>query len=311
MQASSTGHCSTPSLRPECGEPEWVASPAMSKKQPRADEQAAVDAIRAVEDLAADPRYEPNGRDTAPDWRVRLADGRVADVEVILCADEDATWFRESLAPKGRARRKRDESLSYRWTVIVSDGSPSRKDRPIGKLMKAVRDVLASAERQGGTPSQMRETAKSELLLDREVGRSCGDFGHIHVEEPLYVGDGNGAVRTYGVTLGCYFEDPQLLVAPVQQRINKKVDQRQLDSAPGLRWLTVTLEGIPASLFNDIFGPESPSPRPSLEGISFDYFDEVWLVGGTRIGEDRKERFVVLRLSEGGARQRPYVVPRN
>lgn len=58
----------------------WVGSLAVSQKQPRADEQAAADAISAVEDLAADPCYEPNGRDTAPDWRLRMTDGRVVDM---------------------------------------------------------------------------------------------------------------------------------------------------------------------------------------------------------------------------------------
>lgn len=284
----------------------------MSQKQPRADEQAAADAISAVEDLAADPCYEPNGRDTAPDWRLWMTDGRVVDMEVILCADEDATWFRESLAPKGRARCKSDDRLSHRWTITISDSNPSRKDRPIGKLMKAVHDVLASVEREGGTPSQMRETARSELLLDREVGRHCGDFGHTSVEEPVFVGDGNGLVRTYGVTLDGYYEDLPLLLGPVQERINKKdkkIDKRPLASAADLRWLAVTLEGIPALLLNDLFGPDSPSPRPSLNSLSWDHFNEVWLVAGSCIGKERNEGFVVLRLLKGDVRPQRHVVP--
>ena len=290
-----------------------VGSLAVSRKAPRVDEQAAADAIRAVESVAEDPIYEPNGRDTAPDWRLRMTDSRVVDMEVTLCTDEDAKWFMQSLAPKGKARCKRDDRLSHRWTISVSDSNPSRKDRPIGKLMKAVHDVLASVEREGGTPSQMRETAKSELLLAPEVARYCEDSGHIRVEEPQRVGDGNGVVRSYGVTLGGYYEDLQLLLGPVQERINekdKKIDKQLLAFAADLRWLAVTLEGIPAALLNDLFGPGSPSPRPSLNSLSWDHFNEVWLVAGSRIGEDRKEGFVVLRLSEGGDRQQRHIVPR-
>ena len=230
----------------------------MSRKAPRVDEQAAADAICAVERVAEGPKYEPNGRDTAPDWRLWLTDGRVVDMEVILCTDEDATWFMQSLAPKGKARCKRDDRLSHRWTISVSDSNPSRKDRPIGKLLKAVHDVLASVEREGGTPRQMMETAKSELLLAPEVARYCEDSGHIRVEEPHHVGDGNGVVRSYGVTLGGYYEDLQLLLGPVQERIRKKdekTDGQLLAFAADLRWLAVTLEGIPALLLNDLFWP--------------------------------------------------------
>ena len=66
----------------------WVASLAVSEKEPSPSEQAAADAISAVEDLVAEPCYEPNGRDTAPDWRMKLTGERVADVEVTRAADE-------------------------------------------------------------------------------------------------------------------------------------------------------------------------------------------------------------------------------
>lgn len=291
----------------------WVSSLAVSDKKPRVDEQFAADAVGAVEDVVAPPCYEPNGRDTAPDWRVRIADGRVVDVEVIRCTDEDAAWFRQSLAPEGKARCKLDDRLSYRWTITVADSNPSRRDRPIGKLVKVVHDVLASVESQGGSPSHMRQTAESGLLLDREVGRYCEDTGHIRVEEPRHVGDGHGMVRTYGVSLGGYYEDPQLLIDPVQECINKKdkkIDQRQLALSSDLRWLVVALEGVPALLLQDLYCSGSPASRPSLDSLSCDHFDELWLVAGSLIGEDRKEGFAVLRLSEGGNRQQHYIVPR-
>ena len=43
----------------------------MSDKKPREDEQAAADAICAVVKLVEPPEFEPNGRDTAPDWRMQ------------------------------------------------------------------------------------------------------------------------------------------------------------------------------------------------------------------------------------------------
>ena len=69
-------------------------------------------------------------------------------------------------------------------------------------------------------------------------------------------------------------------------------------------------EGEPAWLFKDSFGPGSPSPPPTLEGVSLYGFDEVWVVIRTQIGRDYKEGFAVLRLSEGGARQQRHVVSR-
>jgi len=77
----------------------WVASLAVKPKAPRVDEQAAADAISAVVKLMEPPVFEPNGRDTAPDWRMTLADGRVADVEVTIWTDGGERSF---LLPRTR-----------------------------------------------------------------------------------------------------------------------------------------------------------------------------------------------------------------
>ena len=77
-----------------------------------------------------------------------------------------------------------------------------------------------------------------------------------------------------------------------------------------MKWLAVMPEGGPAWLLKDFFGAGSPPP-PRLDPISFDYFDEVWVVTRTFIGEDRREGFVVLRLSEGGHKQQRHIVSRS
>ena len=66
------------------------------------------------------------------------------------------------------------------------------------------------------------------------------------------------------------------------------------------------LEGEPAGLLNDFFGPDTQSPLPSLDGFSFDYFDEVWVVAKALGGES----YVVLRLFRPGDSQQNYIVPR-
>ena len=67
----------------------------MSEKKPSGSEQDAADAIRSVEELLKPPEFEPNVRDTAPDWRVTMTNGRVADVEVTTRTDGDAMSFFE------------------------------------------------------------------------------------------------------------------------------------------------------------------------------------------------------------------------
>ena len=170
----------------------------MSEKEPRADEQMAADAISAVEEPLEPPEWEPNGRDTAPDWRMQLAGGRVADVEVIRSTDEDAVWFMQSLAPDGSARVRRDTRLSHEWTILVTDQSPAT-NRGLGlrKLMDSVCDTLASVENEHHAPEQMSEIARWKLRLNAEAGHYFGGSRHIYVlKEPHHVGDGRGSVST-------------------------------------------------------------------------------------------------------------------
>lgn len=94
----------------------------MSDREPSPSEQAAADVVCAVEDLVADPCYKPNGRDTAPDWRMKLTGERVADVEVIRAADEGTRRLLEAGHDKPWPAR----GLSHEWIVQVSDLAPER-----------------------------------------------------------------------------------------------------------------------------------------------------------------------------------------
>ena len=72
------------------------------------------------------------------------------------------------------------------------------------------------------------------------------------------------------------------------------------------------VEGEPASLLNEFFGPDSPSRHPSMDAITFDYFHEVWVIAPSRGGEgNTEETYTVLRLFKPGDRQRRYIVPRS
>ena len=263
--------------------------------------------------LVEPPEFEPNGRDTAPDWRVKMPNGRVADVEVIRATNEDAIWFTESLAPEGSARVRRDTRLSYEWTIVVADLSPTANRRfGVRKLMDSVCDSLVSIEGEHYSPRQMSEITRWEQRLNADAGLYRGGSRHIYVlKEPHRVGDGHGSVSTHASpSWGGGAIRHEKLIPPIQECIARKENDARLDGAPDLKWLAVMPEGEPAWLLKDFFGPGSPSPPPQLDGISFDYFDEVWVVTRTFVGKDRDEGFVVLRLSEGGRQQKHHVVPR-
>lgn len=288
----------------------WVGSLAVRDKKPRADEQAAADAIRAVEDLAADPCYEPNGPSKAPDWRMQMTDGRIADVEVTSSTNRDVQEFSKALMHDDKAKTKKDPRLAWEWIISVGDLEPDRRDRTVRKLIDAVIDVLASAESEHHSPEQLQRAAQSAINLSADIQRLCGEFRYVQVGTPKHVGKGSGMVRTYGVAPRSYWVHPTELVPLIQPRIADKSDQKRLDRAPDRRWLAVVLQDDSAWLFNDLYGPDAPTPHPVLDVVPSDYFHEVWLVSWTLIGAGHQEGFVVLRLYEGGDRQQRYIVPR-
>lgn len=285
----------------------------MAEEKPRADEQAAANAICAVEDVEQRERLLPSGSVKTPDWRVLMSDGRVADVEVTLCTEEAGVRFMQSFSPRGSARRWSDERLSCVWTVIATDHTPTaNRHLPLRELMNAVCDVLVSVEGRSYSPQQMKGAADTALRRDPEMMRCSGGTRFVDVVKvPEHAGSGRGEVLTYGSAPQGGRVDYRRLIPVIQECINDKTGEAQLDNAPDLKWLAVMLDMEPASLLNEFFGPDSSSPHPSMDAITFDYFHEVWVIAQSHRGEGRPEgTYTALRLFKPGDSQERHIVPR-
>lgn len=94
------------------------------------------------------------------------------------------------------------------------------------------------------------------------------------------------------------------MLATARGHIDKKTVKRQMENAPGLRWLFVVLDpNMAAAQLDDYFGPArleldaaELSPYHVLDSLTFDYFDEVWITGAAFHTRGR----IVLRLSKTG-----------
>lgn len=317
----------------------------MSGNEPSEAEQAGLEAVRAVVDVTAHKRLVPSVKtgEKTGDWRVWTADGSIADVEVTRCVDSDARRFAGALSANGDAAKVwPDDRLSHKWTLLVSGHSSSidGRRRLVRELMGPLCDAVSDVEAVGGTAKQMAHRARTvlidprtfikcrggDLVAARRRGVSLEDWcacsGYWHpgslldylrgarhslsvrvVDEPVPLGEGNGSVKTIACVRGSGVGDDSLVPA-VQSAADKKIKKKQLDDAPDLKWLVVMLDSTPAFQLRDMFAPRSPSPHATLD-VSFGYFDEVWAV------VQDAESFVVLRLSDGGARQQHHVVSRS
>ena len=276
----------------------------VSGNEPSWTERAGLEVVRGVVDVTRYKRLTPSGKsgEKTPDWRVWLADECKADVEVTRCTDEGIRAFKAALEPKGVPGRWTDPRLSYEWTIAITDYSPKKEDRFLRDLRRAICDVLVSVESQVVSPEQMETAARDGIAKSPRIASLCGDSRHIYVlKSPKRITEGGGVVRTFGVAPQGGFVVPGVLVPPIQGCIEDKA--LQLANAPCLKWLVVILDdGMLASVFNEFFGPDSPSPRPRLEGLSLDGIDEVWAFTA------RTENYAVLRISESGAKQQHHVV---
>ena len=316
----------------------------MSGNEPSEAERAGLEAVRAVVNVTDHEWLVPSGNGGTADWRVWLDEGRVVDVEVTTNTDGEGLSFFDVLSADGRGKKWPDPRLRYKWMFFVAS-SRTNQNHSMKKLVAALRDWLVLVEARGGTAEQMAREADRQLIdpatyLNRHGGRrslraaerrgvSLEDWcahgsdywyprllvGHYRdcrtstpdvsvLGKPELLGNGKGVVQTIpcwtdGGT--CY----DALAPAIQHAIDNKTKKRQLDNAPDLKWLAVKLNGIPGLQLGDAFGPSSHPPHPTLEGVSFSYFDEVWAFAIAA------ENFVVLRISEGGTRQQHHIVSRS
>lgn len=306
----------------------------MNGNEPSEAEQAGLEAVRAVVEVTDHKRLESSGKrgEKTPDWRVWMADGRVADLEVTTFTDRDIRSFSAQLHDKdGSIKTWSDERLSCEWTVFVFDRDPgtNKKRRPLEKLVECLVSTLAVAEAAGGTPQQMVSRARAaldgspldSLASDTTVavtgspGLQIYDGDHSQnlylPNAPQLAGHGRGSVALVPFVGPRDFADHGLMVSAVQHCIDRKTKKRQMDNAPGSKWLAVSLDGIYAFHLKNLYdGPFSQPPHPTLD-ITFDYFDEVWAIARTRIGKDMTEGFVVSRISDGGTEQQHHIVSRS
>ena len=299
----------------------------MSGNEPSEVERAGLEVVRTVVGVTDHKRLEPSGEpgEKTGDWRVWMADGHVADVEVTRCTDGHETAFFDAAFEKDDSKREwRNKKLSCRWTIGVSDSNPgfNRKRRSLKKWGAELASALAAIEAAGGTPEQMESRARARLeedllvLQGYEEADTPTEFAGLQIEDgersqhvhvgcaPEPVGQGRGAVVLIPITVDSYTGYGEMVNA-IRDRIDEKAKKRQLEDAPDRKWLAVMLEDTPGCQLMQYFGPNSRRQPSTLEGISFTYFDEVWAVAR------EAENFVVLRFSDGGTRQQHHVVSRS
>lgn len=329
------------------------------------EERLAIRLIREFEGLVHVKRLEPPGSVPIPDWRIEMADGRIADVEVIWATHEAGRWFESQLAEEypdddalvRRRSRKEwpDPRLSLVWDVRVYDHSPEANRRPVRGLVDALIEVLVDVEAAGGEPELMVAAARKRLVdpqdhLDSHDwvaawqtaaarglsyeefllrwGRQTGywypqllvDYDGAFPRRVLVwrasepEGSDGGMVRTSPAVPDSAWGEYEHTLATVQDCIKAKTDQRQMENAPGRRWLFVVLDNDMAAVqLDDYFGPASKELDPSernpyhvLNTLMFDYFDELWITG--RAFHERAE--IVLRLFKTGDAPQHKIVRR-
>ena len=137
----------------------------MSGNEPDAVEEAALEVVCGVEDVTHYERLLPSSNGGTSDWRVWMADGRVADVEVTTCTDPNERELFAAMHTKdGTPKQWPDRRLAHRWKVFISYPSPRFSKRPSAKVLKAALcNTLESVEAGGGTPAQMATEATRRL----------------------------------------------------------------------------------------------------------------------------------------------------
>ena len=162
--------------------------------------------------------------------------------------------------------------------MFDSDPGTNKRRRPLGKLVECLVSTLAVAEAAGGTPKQMESRARAALDGSQPGSRASAtavtvtDSPGLQIDDgehsqrlylsgaPLLAGHGRGSVVLVPFVGPRDFAGHGLLVSAVQHCIDRKTKKRQLDDAPGLKWLAVSLAGIYAFQLKNLY--DSPFSQP-------------------------------------------------
>ncbi|MCY3563050.1 MAG: hypothetical protein OXH26_03900 [bacterium] len=300
-------------------------------------ERMGLAAVRGVEDVIYYRRLTP-GKDPTPDWRVKMADGRVADIEVTEVTDGQARslWF-QLTSTDNRAREWSASGLTHDWFIGVAFMSPEVGKRSAKELVEALVAVLKEAESVGSTPEEMADIARERLIypeqfLDRspwhgsyqqacQKGISLEDWAtrysgywypqlladHMKgqsTDRGVHVLKAPVPVSERSGKVRTYASptegsaEYEALLSAIQDGIDHKTAKRQMDNSPGLKWLAVVLEGIAAWQLSDNFGVNS---KPEPEARLYSQLRRITFPYFDEVWAitPQDQRLVVLRLSSG------------
>jgi len=121
-------------------------------------------------------------------------------------------------------------------------------------------------------------------------------------------------VRTSASVPDSAWGEYEHMLATVLGHIDKKTAKRQMEQAPGLRWLFVVLDDNMAAVqLDDYFGPACQELDPAernpyhvLDRLKSNCFDEVWITGRAFQSCDH----IVLRLFNTGDTPQHKIVRR-
>ena len=116
-------------------------------------EWAALEVVRFVEEVTCHKRLAPSGLGDTADWRVWMADERVADVEVTLITDEHT----KSLMAETHDMQWPAAELSCEWNVWIAFADGRGRDRDFNVLVTELEGVLRRVEADGGDARDMLE----------------------------------------------------------------------------------------------------------------------------------------------------------
>ena len=159
-------------------------------RQPRDEEQFALETIEAVESVVSH-RWLDAGREPTPDLELKLSGGRTVAVEITMSTDGAARSLCESLD----GRRWPRAELACEWWVILSDHSREERGRRrnIKALLGHLMPIFQNLEAQDLEPDEMLRQSRWEL-----AGSDWPDWNSVYVAKcDPSGGDTGGRIRTW------------------------------------------------------------------------------------------------------------------